>query len=291
MALSVAPRDLADLNRAVQEIAIEAGDITLRYFRDPRTKIMGKSDGSPFSLADTESEDYVTQALLDLTPAIPVIGEEATERDKKAGIERDFSGFEYVWQVDPLDGTREFVDGLEEYTVNIALLRRGFPLLGVVGVPAKKILFAGHGPGTASKRDLELKTETPIRVRKVPREGLTVVSSAREGDQEKLEKLLGKFNVHASLKYGSALKICAIAAGEADFYPRFGPTREWDTSAADGVLRSAGGLITDAEGRRRTYLGENPGFLNPDFVVSSFNWMQSSASHYEPWSPQDLGFE
>src|SRR5262249_30653132 len=114
--------------------------------------------------------------------------------------------------------------------------------------------------------------EKSVRVRRVPKEGMTVVASARHGDDRKLDQFLEKFKVEKIVKRSSSLKICAIAEGKADIYPRLGPTCEWDTAAGDAVLRSAGGSITDMEGKVLCYGGANPGFLNPEFVASSFDW-------------------
>lgn len=253
----------------VRRVALGAGEILLKYFENPDSaRIESKADGSPVSLADTEAETYVYQALRELTPDVPVIGEEAAEQ----GTLPDLKAAEYFWLVDPLDGTKEFVTGGDDFTVNIALIHKGDPVLGVVYAPANGVLYAGCGPNTALRWIEETDHEKPIKVRRTPKEGLTVMASMHHGDKVRLDKFLEEYKVEKVLKRGSSLKICSIAEGKADIYPRFGPTSEWDTAAGDAVLRSAGGMMTDLEGKALRYGGINPKFLNPEFVACSFAW-------------------
>lgn len=253
----------------VRRIALDAGEIIMKYYEDlDGLEIDSKHDDSPVTLADREAETFIQMSLEQLTLDIPVIGEEAVALGKKTSVE----GHEYFWIVDPLDGTKEFMNGGEEFTVNIALVKNAKPVLGVVYAPALGELYAGHGEGTAIRWSQDTDTEKPISVRPPPKGGLNVVASKSHGDAQRLEKFLEQFKVEKLIKRGSSLKICVIAAGKADIYPRLGPTCEWDTAAADAVLQAAGGVITDVNGERLKYGGANPKWLNPEFVACSFEW-------------------
>lgn len=263
--------NLGALCNMVRRIAIDAGEITLKYLEmteDMQVDI--KNDDSPVTLADREAEAYIQMSLQQITPSIPVIGEEAAALGKLP----DFKESEYFWLVDPLDGTKEYISGGGDFTVNIALIRNYEPILGVVYAPYKGEMFAGHGAGTAVKWSEDTNKEKPIKVRNVPKEGMTVVASKSHGDTAKLDKFLEMFKVEKLVKRGSSLKICVIAEGRADIYPRFGPTCEWDTAAGDAVLRSAGGVMTDTEGKPLRYGGFQPRFLNPEFIACSFEWFK-----------------
>jgi len=254
----------------VRRVAIEAGEITLKYFEMAGDgHIEAKADGSPVTLADREAETFIQIKLEQIAKGIPIVGEEAASLGKAP---KNFDRDGYFWIVDPLDGTKEFISGGGDYTVNIALVNKGEPVLGVVYAPAKGEMYAGHGLGTAVRWNEDTDTEKQISVRKSPSGGLVVVASKSHGDESKLDKFLSKFKVEKLVKRGSSLKICIIAAGKADLYPRFGPTCEWDTAAADAVLRSAGGIITDVNGDSLKYGGSNPKWLNPEFIACSFAW-------------------
>lgn len=250
----------------VRRIAIEAGDVTLEYFDESGYKgADAKADGSPVTLADQKAEEIIEKALKDIFPDIKVVGEEAVAEGYRPSLE----GVEHFWLVDPLDGTKEFISGSGDYTVNIALIKNGTPVLGVVYAPAKGELFAAAGEGTAVRWSEESEKDKKIYVRQPPKEGLTVVASASHGDADRLDKFLSEYKVQKVIKRGSSLKICAIAAGKADLYPRLGPTCEWDTAAGHAVLLGAGGIIIDTNGKPLTYGGADPKFLNPEFIASS----------------------
>jgi len=256
----------------VRRVAIEAGEITLKYFEMAGDgHIEAKSDGSPVTLADREAETLIQIKLEQIAKGIPIVGEEAASLGKAP---KNFDRDGYFWIVDPLDGTKEFIGGGGDYTVNIALINKGKPVLGVVYAPAKGEMYAGHGRGTAVRWLEDSDTEKEISVRKSPKGGLVVVASKSHGDESKLDKFLSKFKVDKVVKRGSSLKMCIIAAGKADLYPRFGPTCEWDTAAADAVLRSAGGVITDLNGSPLKYGGSNEKWLNPEFIACSFEWFK-----------------
>lgn len=250
----------------LKRIAREAGDVTLDYFDESGYQgADAKGDGSPVTAADTAAEAVIEKALADILPDVPMVGEEASEE----GRIPDLSQTDWFWLVDPLDGTKEFISGSGDYTVNIALIHKGVPVIGVVYAPVKGELYAGHGPGTAVKYNEESDKEKAIHVRRPPEEGLTVVASRNHGNADKLDKFLEGYKIAKVLKRGSSLKICAIAAGKADLYPRFGPTCEWDTAAGDAVLRAAGGMITDLNGALFSYGHSGRKFLNTEFIAWS----------------------
>jgi 3'(2'), 5'-bisphosphate nucleotidase len=249
--------DLAYLLAAIRPVAEEAGAATLRYYGSAEATT--KTDGSPVTAADQAAEDIILAALADLTPEIPVIAEEATAK----GQVPEVAGSRF-WLVDPLDGTREFLSGNGEFTVNIALIEDGRPVLGVVVAPALGQTYGGHGPGTATLADGA--GERSIRVRPIPAEGETVVGSRSHGDPAAMERFLADRKVAAFRAAGSSLKLCLIAEGEADFYPRFGPTMEWDIAAGHAVLSAAGGRVLTLEGG--AFLYGKPDYRNGPFIAS-----------------------
>ena len=263
------------LMNMIRRIAVEAGNITLKHFDDAGYQGADtKADGSPVTLADQEAEAYIEAQLKKILPNILMIGEETASERKRA----DLSAHEYFWLVDPLDGTKEFISGSGEYTVNIALIHNRQPVMGVVYTPVLGNLYAGYTDPDGSTGTVLWKedsgVEKPLRVRTPPEKGLRVVASKNHGDREELNNFLSGFKVEKLIKKGSSLKICAIAAGKADLYPRFGPTCEWDTAAGHAVLKAAGGIITTTEGSELIYGGDDPKFLNPEFIAANFEWFE-----------------
>ncbi|WP_448203117.1 3'(2'),5'-bisphosphate nucleotidase CysQ [Azospirillum sp. sgz302134] len=251
----------ATLLPKVRTIAHEAGQVILRFYNggiDAATKV----DGSPVTQADLAAEHVITPALHHLAPGIPVVAEEAVA----AGHRPDISGGRF-WLVDPLDGTKEFISRNGEFTVNIALIENGKPVLGVVYAPATGDLYAAAGPGTAVHW-VEGRHDYPIHVRKPPAEGLTVVASRSHGSGSELETFLANHTVKDRVTCGSSLKFCTVAAGKADLYPRFGPTSEWDTAAGHAVLIAAGGRVEQPDGSPLVY--GKADILNPHFVA--YGW-------------------
>lgn len=266
-------QNLGALCNMVRRIAIDAGEITLKYLEEVEDmQVDTKNDDSPVTLADREAETFIQMSLEQLTPNIPIIGEEAAALGKLP----DFKDSEYFWLLDPLDGTKEYISGGGEFTVNIALIRNSEPILGVVYAPYLGMLYAGHGEGTAVKWSQDSDKEKSISVRPIPEQGMVVVASKSHGDTQKLDKFLETFKVEKLVKRGSSLKICVIAEGRADIYPRFGPTCEWDTAAGHAVLKAAGGVITDVNGKELRYGGFQPKFRNPEFIACSFAWFNDS---------------
>jgi 3'(2'), 5'-bisphosphate nucleotidase len=218
-----------------------------------------KADASPVTAADHAAEAVIVEGLRAATPGIAVVAEE----EMAAGhVPRE--GGEY-WLVDPLDGTREFAALRDEYTVNVGLVRDGRAVLGAVGVPAYGELFLGHIGRGAWKRTAA--GEHAIRARTPPAEGLLVLASRSHGNDARLADFLAGRPVASVVQMGSALKICRLAEGAGDLYPRFGRTMEWDTAAPQAVLEAAGGTVRRIVGGGALLYGK-PGWDNPGFVCT-----------------------
>lgn len=258
------------LTNIVRRVAVEAGELILEYFDGIREmEHIAKLDGSPVTCADREAEKLIEKALLETFSDIPVIGEESFSEGRRI----NFADHEYFWLVDPLDGTKAFVRGEGEFTVNIGLIKNGEPVLGVIYAPEKGELYAGFinddGEKFAFRYFEDSENEKEMRARSMPREGLTVMSSFYHGGSVPQDKLLGDLKIKKLIRRSSSLKICAVACGRADIYPRFGPTCEWDTAAGHAILRAAGGDIKDMNGRSLSYGGSSPLLLNPEFIAAS----------------------
>jgi 3'(2'),5'-bisphosphate nucleotidase len=251
-------------------IAIEAGAAIMPVYRQmtpEQAKLKG--DGSPVTKADALAEAIILERLADLAPQIPVVAEESVA----AGHVPETAGRAF-FLVDPLDGTKEFVSKSGDFTVNIALVEDGAPVLGVVYAPALGELYAGglrHGAHRATVRDGKRGEWQPIRVRAVPAAGLTVQAS-RSHLTDETKAFVERFPVAEFVSAGSSLKFCRVAAGDADLYPRLGRTMEWDTAAADAVLRAAGGKVLTLDGGALLYGKRNQAgdsdFANPWFVAT-----------------------
>lgn len=254
-------------------IAYQAGQAILEiYQRDAAVRVETKADDSPLTEADRRAHHVITGALQGLTPAIPVLSEES---DEVPAAER--RQWQTYWLVDPLDGTKEFINRNGEFTVNIALIMNGEPVLGVVHVPVSGITYTGLvGEGAWRYREGELPQSIVVRPVSKDRP-LQVVGSRRHG-AEALEDMLEELRKHfpdvGLVSMGSSLKVCRLAEGEADLYPRLGPTCEWDTAAAHAVLRAAGGDIVTADFEPLRYNAKDS-LLNPHFIAlgdPDFSW-------------------
>ncbi|MBI3371285.1 MAG: 3'(2'),5'-bisphosphate nucleotidase CysQ [Betaproteobacteria bacterium] len=240
---------LLPLTRAAGRIILEiyATDFAVR----------GKTDHSPVTEADEKAEAVILRGLAQLTPDISVVSEEAAAAGRIPVVGNAF------WLVDPLDGTREFVNRNGEFTVNIALIEDGAPVAGIVLAPVTGRLYAGAQGAGAFVEDASGRRSIPCT--RAVDDGLVVVSSRSHGDAALLKRFLAGRKVASSVKIGSSLKFCLLASGDADLYPRFGPTVEWDTAAGHAVLLAAGGRVTDLDGQELRY--GKPGFANPHFVA------------------------
>jgi len=256
--VALPPDSAAQWLEAIAQIARNAGQVILAIYQTDFSS-RGKEDASPVTEADEKAEEVITAALRVLTPDIPIVAEEAFSAGQIPQVGDRF------WLVDPLDGTKEFINRNGEFTVNIALIENGKPTLGVVLAPALGRLFAGHVGHGAFLEDEGGRRS--IRCRAVPAEGLTVVASRSHGDAAALDHFLAGRKVAALANAGSSLKLCLVAAGEADLYPRLGRTMEWDIAAGHAVLAAAGGRVETLAGAELAY--GKPGFDNPHFVASA----------------------
>lgn len=253
------------LLEAVSAIVRQAGEAVMSVYCTDFL-VHGKSDDSPVTEADRRAEAILTAALQRLLPGVPVIAEEAVA----AGHEPRLRPGERFWLVDPVDGTREFVARNGEFTVNVALVEGGEPVLGVVQAPALGLLYAGGpslGAWCESDRPHGACERSPVACRPVPSTGLTVTASRHHGDGPRQQALLQQLGVVVAntLRVGSSLKFCQIASGRADLYPRLGRTMEWDVAAGQAVLAGAGGSVRALSGAPLRY--GKPGWENPDFVA------------------------
>lgn len=249
---------LTSLQEAAIPIARAAGAAILEVYAQA-FEVRAKGDASPVTEADERAEAVILEGLARIAPDIPAVSEEAVSRGVVPRTGRRF------WLVDPLDGTKEFVNRNGEFTVNIGLIEDGVPVLGIVLAPALDRLYAGVVGAGAFRQDAGVRRE--IACAQPRPEGLRVVSSRSHGDAEALERFLGGRKVASSLSAGSSLKFCLVAAGEADLYPRFGRTMEWDTAAAHAVLVAAGGKVIDLAGAPLAY--GKPGLENPHFLAAA----------------------
>jgi 3'(2'), 5'-bisphosphate nucleotidase len=244
--------------------AIEAGRVVHNIYREGFS-VRQKADESPVTDADHAAEAIILKRLAEAAPEVPVIAEEEVAAGRIPSVGAEF------FLVDPLDGTKEFVQKSGDFTVNIALIRDRVPVLGVVYAPAKSGLFAGNVIAKAafrsdqSTQSVELAPRRPIKVRAVPNSGVVAVSSRSHSTPE-TDAYLAKCNVSDRVSVGSSLKFCLVAGGEADLYPRLGPTMEWDTAAGHAVLLAAGGSVWAPGGAPLLY-GKS-GFRNTFFIAS-----------------------
>jgi 3'(2'), 5'-bisphosphate nucleotidase len=272
--------DRAGLRDALVPLVLQAGQAVMAVYGTDFA-VNDKADQSPVTEADRRAEAILTVGLRRLTPHVPVVGEEAVAEGRAPALPGPGAGPVRYWLVDPVDGTREFVSRNGEFTVNVALIEDGQPVLGLVLAPALGQLYAG-GPGLGAwlaQGPLAVATDPawarrrPLACRPVPPEGLTVLASRSHGDEAALQAFLRGRRVAAVRHAGSSLKLCLIAAGQADVYPRLGPTMAWDIAAGHAVLLGAGGRI-DAwpGGSPLAYPVPNPApegrpWENPHFVA------------------------
>lgn len=239
------------------DLATQAGAAILQV-RRAGFDVLHKKDRSVVTAADHAAEAIIVAGLRAAAPDIPVIAEEEVAAGRITEASARF------WLVDPLDGTREFAGGSDEFAVNIGLVRDGRVVLGVVGVPATGEMFGGIvGVGAWKRTAAGVKA---ITVRSAPAEGITVLASKHHGDTAMLDAFLAGRRVARTLNFGSSLKFCRLAEGIADLYPRFGRTMEWDTCAPQAVVEAAGGSVRTLDGGPLGY--GKPGWENPHFVCS-----------------------
>lgn len=271
--------DLDDCARLFGSLCVGAGAPIMEVYARGCSDVRVKADRSPVTEADDLAERLITKQLAHYAPGIPIVAEEACARGEMPAATERFI------LVDPLDGTREFLGRREEFTVNIALIENGVPVAGAVYAPAlERLWFAGRSgsscrirPGRALSDATEGRT---LRTRPCPPEGWIALASRSHGDEE-TEAFLSRMPIGSRLSAGSSLKFCVLADGQADVYPRFGTTMEWDTAAGDAVLRAAGGTVLDLEGSVFRY--GKPGYRNGPFIA----WADPRAARSVPVRSDD----
>jgi len=256
--VTIAEPDLKSLLPPVERLVVEAGAAILEVYAAKHV-VEYKADDSPITRADRAAHELLAAGLTRLTPAIPVLSEEAADQHARAVR----AGWRQFWLVDPLDGTKEFISRNGEFTVNVALVRDHRPVLGVVGAPVLGLTYSG-GAGIGAFVTEGSAAPRPIRVRAAADPPVVVGSRSHRGDS--LDGVLARLGAYQLRPMGSSLKFCLIAEGTADFYPRLGPTSEWDTAAAQAVLEAAGGAVTTLDGRPLRY-NERDTLLNPHFMA------------------------
>lgn len=257
------PRFMSELCR----LALAAGCNAMRHYKSD-LHIEQKTDNSPVTSADKEGEAIITDGLARLCPHITVIGEESVADNLPAQLD------DYFFLLDPLDGTKEFINQQDDFTINIGLVEKTQAIAGVVYAPAHARLFFTLGTARAFELNLAPKMDAPIDIenaraifaRPAPQDGLVAVAS-RAHTNPATDDFLHKMNVKKTLSIGSSLKICLLATGEADIYPRLGRTMEWDIAAAHAILRAAGGRLTASDGKPFVYGKLAQGFANPPFIA------------------------
>ena len=251
--------ELAGLLEPVAELALKAGSEILAVYNSEEFSIQEKDDKSPLTAADLASHHAIVDGLTALTADIPVLSEESASLPFS-----ERSSWQRYWLVDPLDGTREFIKRNGEFTVNIALIDAGVPVLSVVHVPVSGVSYLACKGQGAFKQEPGGERRA-ITVRKLG-DGPVMVVGSRSHRGDSLISFLDKLGEHEMVGMGSSLKLCLVAEGAADIYPRLGPTSEWDTAAAQCVVEQAGGLVTDTDMKPLRY-NTKDSLLNPFFLV------------------------
>lgn len=249
------------LREPLTELVIDAGEAILAISRDA-LNLQGKHDGSPVTAADLAADRIIANGLARLCPDIPTLSEERAQ-----AAQPPYTNLVFI--IDPLDGTKEFIQGRTEYTVNIALVAGGTPVLGLVGAPALGMVWRGLVGFGAERIDINAaRTSTPLRTRPMPSKGApwaTVVSRSH-GDASTDAFIARRPGVERQ-QIGSAVKFCRVAEGGADVYPRIAPTSEWDVAAGHAVVTAAGGRVTDRDGQPLRFGGLRDDFIIPNFIA------------------------
>ncbi|MCF6301487.1 MAG: 3'(2'),5'-bisphosphate nucleotidase CysQ [Proteobacteria bacterium] len=255
-----------ELLNDIEKLAVKAGAAIMSVYESDDFEVNHKSDDSPLTKADLAAHNIIVDGLSELTADIPVLSEESADISFETRSE-----WGKYWLVDPLDGTKEFIKKNGEFTVNIALIKDGKAILSVVYAPVLDVVYmAAEGVGVFKKTDGKKQS---IMVKRNSRFKPTVVAS-RSHMSDEVKAYLERLGQHELVSMGSSLKLCLVAEGVADFYPRLGPTSEWDTAAAQCIVEQAGGYVMTMEGEPLLY-NTKESVLNPFFMVygdASRNW-------------------
>ncbi|GAB1715366.1 MAG: 3'(2'),5'-bisphosphate nucleotidase [Nitrobacter sp.] len=253
----------AALMNALTALVAKAGAAVLSVSRD-RMTISGKADGSPVTEADLASDRIIADGLARLRPDIALLSEERVHLAAPP-----YAGSLFV--IDPLDGTKEFIAGREEFTVNLAIVTDGMPLLGIIGAPALGTIWrglVGHGAQRlAVAADGRVGAAEPIATRPFPAHGAWIAAVSRSHGDSRSDAFIDSRPGAVRRPLGSAVKFCRIAEGEVDIYPRLAPTCEWDVAAGHALVVAAGGKVTDGAGVPLRFSEARTGFLVPEFIA------------------------
>ena len=247
-----------------RSLALTSGEVIMDVYNSNSFEVLLKSDDSPVTIADKKADEVISKGLKKYFPEVPIVTEEQIKsHDLSAPV---------FFIVDPLDGTKEFIKRRGDFTVNIALVANGEPIRGIVYAPARQRLFYTDENGEAVEEMAYFSVSKMGLVKKIKtafsdNTALKVVASKSHRD-EKTDKYISKYRCKELISAGSSLKFCLIASGEADLYPRFGPTMEWDTAAGHAILSAAGGSVLQAEDKQPLKYGK-PHYRNPSFIASS----------------------
>ena len=251
--------ELADLVNPVRQLAAQAGQRIMEIYANGFT-VSEKSDRTPLTEADLAAHCCLVQGLTELTPDIPVLSEEACEIEL---AER--SQWTWLWLVDPLDGTKEFIKRSDQFSINIALISQHRAVFGFIMNPVSGDCYYAYQQGGAFKQCPQQPPQR-IHTRRLGHEPVRVTTSGRSYMGRPLQTYLEYMGRHQYLAMGSALKACLVAEGAVDLYPRFGPTAEWDTAASQVIVEQAGGCVTDTFMQPLRY-NARPTLINPDFFA------------------------
>ena len=263
--LKVSPQRAQELIDELTHIVARAAAETLAIpFSSVSQRI--KTDLTPVTAADEASEAVILEGVSRLLPGVPVIAEESVGHNPPASIEPSFV------IVDPLDGTKEFLAGRDEFTVNVGIVTHGVPIAGIIAAPAQGLLWRGVAGGRAERLSLrfasgraEAHGGTFVRTRLAPRR--VTIATSRSHLDEQTEDFLARMPVGKRYLCGSSIKFCQLAQGDADIYPRLSPTREWDIAAGFAILLAAGGAVTAPEGGELRFGRATERFLIPGFIA------------------------
>ncbi len=272
--MNVDPNALSRLLTPCRDIARAAGEEILDVYAG-EFDVNHKQDNSPVTTADLRANALICRELKTLTPELPIL----TEENKLASFE-ERQRWETYWLIDPLDGTREFLKRNGEFTVNIALIHRHESVLGVIDAPVMRVQYSGARDVGVWKQEYD-QALCPISAREKPAKGFMVATTRSHGN-ERLRQFKRNLPPHEELTMGSSLKICLVAQGAADLYPRIGPTSEWDTAAAQAILEAAGGHLTDTRMQPLRY-NTKESLLNPEFFA--FGKTREDWSRFLPKHP------
>lgn len=259
-------QDLGDLIEEIKNISVVAGNKIMEVY-ETDFSVEQKKDNSPLTAADMAAHNSICEALKKLTPNTPILSEESSDISYS-----ERQNWNQYWLVDPLDGTREFIKRNGEFSVNIALIEKQKSILGVIHIPVSGVTYCAAFNNGAYKIHPD-KRKTRISVKTTDDENITIAGSRSHGNQQQRD-FIDKLDNPEILAIGSSLKFCLVAEGLADIYPRFGPTSEWDSGAAQCIVEESGGIVVDSDFKTLEY-NTKESLINPPFLViadSEFDW-------------------